>query len=142
MHFPSVLSSIRMVISERRSEAIALTAKHFPLDKSVPRQALLQNSLGDRTPSCEKLQLLADHYPGPAEGQPQRAETRSPSARTSVSEAANRLSEDVYDHLLRESGDFTNPCEWYEIAIVAADRLKELILESRDRNMSSFRSRY
>ena len=47
----------------------------------------------------------------------------------------DHLAEQVYDHFLREAGDYTNPDEWYEIAAAVADRFKETIQQSRDRNM-------
>ena len=51
----------------------------------------------------------------------------------------DRLGEDVYDHLLREAGDYTNPGEWYEIAVGVVERLKKLIVQSREVNMAVFR---
>jgi hypothetical protein len=42
-----------------------------------------------------------------------------------------RLSEDAYDHLLREIGDCTSEVEWYEIAMAVTDRLRKLIVQSR-----------
>lgn len=52
----------------------------------------------------------------------------------SVRSRINSLSEELYDHFLREASDFANPDEWYETATAVADRFKELILQSRDKN--------
>lgn len=47
----------------------------------------------------------------------------------------NRMPEDLYDHFLREAGDCTDPEQWYEDAVTVADRFKELVLQSRERNI-------
>lgn len=48
----------------------------------------------------------------------------------------DRLSEDTYEHFLRESGDFTNPEEWHEIAMAVADQFKDLIVQSQKRYLA------
>ena len=47
----------------------------------------------------------------------------------------NYLAEEMYDHFLREASDYSNPDEWYEIAMSVADRFKERLQQSRERNM-------
>jgi hypothetical protein len=121
-------------------ESVLLPNKTEATSSSPECQMLPHKNSGNRRPPREKAATLAERSPGAAERQPQRAEADSSRPRTNVSEVANRLGEDIYDHLLREAGDLTNPSEWYEIAVAAADHLKELILQSQDRNMPRFRS--
>jgi hypothetical protein len=45
----------------------------------------------------------------------------------------DRLSEDTYEHFLREAGDCTDIVEWYAIALAVADRLKELVVQSQQK---------
>jgi hypothetical protein len=47
----------------------------------------------------------------------------------------NWLGDRVYDCFLKEVGDYSNPEEWYEVALTVADRFKGLILQSRDKHM-------
>ena len=48
-----------------------------------------------------------------------------------VQSQIEKLSVDIYDYLLREA-------EWFEIAAAVADRLREEIILSRDRNAPLF----
>jgi len=54
----------------------------------------------------------------------------------------DKLSQDLYDYLLREAGNYPNPADWYEIALGVAKRLQEEIIHSRDRNAPLFRMRW
>ena len=78
-------------------------------------QILPQKNSGTRRSPREKAVTLAEHSPGAAEGSPSVQQLAARVKCTKVSEVANRLSEDIYDHLLREAGDFTNPGELYEL---------------------------
>jgi hypothetical protein len=46
----------------------------------------------------------------------------------------HRLGEDVYEYFLREAGDFTDPEEWYGVALRVADHFHDEILRSAIRN--------
>lgn len=45
-----------------------------------------------------------------------------------------KLSDDIYEHFLREAGDITMADEWYGIGLAVADRFKQLMIESMERN--------
>ena len=47
----------------------------------------------------------------------------------------NYLVEELYDHYLREAGDYNDPKEWHEIATAVANRFKNQIEQSEQRNM-------
>jgi len=55
-----------------------------------------------------------------------------------VQSQIEKLSVDIYDYLLREAGYYADPAEWFEIAAAVADRLREEIILSRDRNAPLF----
>jgi hypothetical protein len=48
-----------------------------------------------------------------------------------------QLAEDTYEHFLRESCRCVNEGEWYEVAFAVADRFRNLIVDSQERNEQS-----
>jgi hypothetical protein len=83
-----------VVISNRPSEAIALTAGHAPLVESVLCQALPHKSFGNRRPPRERRRLLIGRSTGAAEGQPILPTTD----RTRSMKTAGRSAMVVRDH--------------------------------------------
>jgi hypothetical protein len=43
--------------------------------------------------------------------------------------------EELYEHFLRETCEWVNGGEWYEMAFAVADRFRKLIVDSQERNM-------
>lgn len=59
---------------------------------------------------------------------------------SSVDSRVDSLAEEMYEHFLREAGEYNNPEELYAIATAVADRFKDQIEQSRRRNLDDLGS--